>query len=295
MEKSSKYFPIRRSTRLPLEIPLRVTSLDPKVQFAENCNTVTVSAHGCGVVSPRKLATGTRITLEIVADKQSTTARVLEVVPLDDNGTSWLLGLEMEKPGNFWGIKYAPADWAEEETTTQAASAAAPSAPETKKPAAKPPAPAPNKEIPATVMRRLLSECRLAAISTGACYVQTVTTFPIHAPVRISITTGSTKHVFLGTVRVEHIGAGMGIEFTGRNDAHASAMSVLIDDLSGSEGKLPEVRVELGAPDKSAGKSTAMPAASTAGGDSLLALVLAGGAMKRGQFLQELETQRRRA
>jgi hypothetical protein len=294
LEKSSKYFPIRRSTRLPLEIPLRVTSLDPKVQFAENCNTVTVSAHGCGVVSPRKLATGTRITLEIVADKQSTTARVLEVVPLDDNGTSWLLGLEMEKPGNFWGIKYAPADWAEEEMTVQAASAA-PSPLETKKPAGTPPAPAPNKEIPATVMRRLLSECRLAAISTGACYVQTVTTFPIHAPVRISITTGSTKHVFLGTVRVEHIGAGMGIEFTGRNDAHASAMSVLIDDLSGSEGKLPEVRVELGAPDKSAGKSTAMPAASTAGGDSLLALVLAGGAMKRGQFLQELETQRRRA
>ncbi len=292
LEKSTKYFPIRRSTRLPLEIPLRVSSLDPKINFAENCNTVTVSAHGCGIISPKKLATGTRINLEIVADKQSTTARVLEVVPLDDNGTSWLLGLEMEKPGNFWGIKYAPTDWAEEETTPQAASAVAP-APAA--PVFHKPKPAPNKEIPATVMRRLQSECRLAAISTGACYVQTVTTFPIHAPVRITISTGTTKHVFLGTVRVEHVGSGMGIEFSGRNDAHVAAMSALIDDLSASEGKLPEVRVELGAPDKSVGKSTAMPAPSTAGGDSLLALVLTGGAMKRAKFLEELENQRRRS
>ncbi|MGZ4733754.1 MAG: PilZ domain-containing protein, partial [Terriglobales bacterium] len=285
-------FPIRRSTRLPLEIPLRVTSIDPKVNFSENCNTVTVSAHGCGMVSPRKLATGTRVNLEIVVDKQSTTARVLEVVPLDDNGASWLLGLEMEKPGNFWGIKYAPADWAEEEPAAQAASA---TAPDPAVAAPKRPAPAPNKEIPATVMRRLQSECRLAAISTGACYVQTVTTFPIHAPVRITISTAVTKHVFLGTVRVEHVGSGMGIEFIGRNDAHSAAMSALIDDLGASEGKPPEVRVELGVPDKSAGKSTAMPAPTTAGGDSLLALVLAGGAMKRGQFLQELENQRRGA
>ena len=275
---------------MPLEIPLHVTSLDPKIKFSENCNTVTVSAHGCGIISPKKLATGTRINLEIVADKQSTTARVLEVVPLDDNGTSWLLGLEMEKPGNFWGIKYAPADWAEEETTAQAASAAAPAPAAI---AAKKPAPAPNKEIPATVMRRLQSECRLAAISIGACYVQTVTTFPIHAPVRITISTGVTKHVFLGTVRLEHVGSGMGIEFSGRNDAHAAAMSALIDDLGASEGKLPEVRVELGAPDKSIGKSTAMPAPSSAGGDSLLAVVLAGGAMKRAKFLEELENQRR--
>lgn len=290
-----------------MEIPLRVTSLDPKIKFSENCNTVTVSAHGCGIVSPKKLATGTRISLEIVADNQTTTARVLEVVPLDDNGSSWLLGLEMEKPGNFWGIKYAPADWAEEEAGPHATPAAAPAAatPATTKTAAKastgpapapaptPVKPAPTKEIPATVMRRLLSECRLAAISTGACYVQTVTTFPVHAPVRITIRTGGSEHVFLGTVRVEHVGSGMGIEFSGRNDAHTAAMGALIEALSVTDAKLPEVRVGLGVPDKSVGKSIAMPAPSTAGGDSLLGLVLAGGAMKRSQFLQELETQRR--
>ncbi|MBV8477856.1 MAG: PilZ domain-containing protein [Acidobacteria bacterium] len=283
LDTTSKYFPIRRSTRLPLQVPLRVTSLDPQLKFAENCNTVTVSAHGCGLVSPTQLPTGTRINLEIVADQKNTSARVLEVVPLDDLGRSWLLGLEMEKPGNFWGIKYAPADWAEDDVSADPAKATAGSAP---------PSP-PGKEIPASVMRRLLSECRLAAISLGACYLQTCTTFPIHAPVRVTIKTGAKEHAYMGTVRLEHVGAGMGIEFTGRNDAHAARMTGLIDELSAGEQKFPEVRVELGTPDKSAGKTTAIQLPASAGGDSLLRLVIAGGAMKRGQFLQELEKQRR--
>ena len=292
-ESSSKYFPIRRSTRLALEIPVRVVSLDAKTKFAENCNTVTVSAHGCGIVSPKRLDIGTRVNLEIVADKQATTARVLELVPLTDDGSSWLLGMEMERPGNFWGIRYAPADWAEEEVAAPA-TASVTSASAAPKAAPKPAAPAPTKEIPASAMRRLLSECRLAAISAGGTYLQTVTTFPVHAPVKITIRTADkAEHIFRGTIRVEHIGSGMGIEFAGRDEEHSNRIAALISSLNAGGGQLPEVRVELGTPDKAAGKSTAIPSAHTAGDDSLLALVLAGGSMKRAQFLQELENQRR--
>lgn len=301
LERSSKYFPIRRSTRLPLEIPLRVTSLDPKSKFGENCNTVTVSAHGCGLVSPRALPTGTRVTLELVAEKQSTTARVLEVVPLDEQNTSWLLGMEMECPGNFWGIKYAPADWSEVEeenaaSVTAPANVAAKPAPAGKTAAAATAAaPSATKKIPDSIMRRLLTECRLAAISLGACYVQTGRTFPTHAPVNLIMRVGKKEHLFRGTVRVEHVGSGMGIEFSARDEAHSNRIAALIDALSAGEGELHEVRVELGTPDKSVGKSLAAPAATTAGDDSLLGLVLAGGALKRNAFLQELEKQRRRA
>jgi hypothetical protein len=286
---SSKYFPIRRSTRLALEIPVRVTSLDPKIKFSENCITVTVSAHGCGIISPKRLEIGVRVNLEIVADKQSTSARVLELVPLSEDNSSWLLGMEMERPGNFWGIKYAPADWAEEEAPAAAASAA-PAATPTPKIAQ----PAPTKEIPASAMRRLLSECRLVAISVGATYVQTVTTFPVHAPVKVTIRPNNAEFVFRGTIRVEHVGSGMGIEFIGRNEEHSHQIASLINALSAGGGKLPEVRVELGTPDKAAGKSTSAPAPQTAGDDSLLGLILAGGSMKRAKFLQELENQRRR-
>lgn len=339
MEKSSKYFPIRRSTRLPLEIPLHVTSLDPKVEFAENCTTVTVSAHGCGLISPRSIPAGTRVQLEIVSEKQATSARALEVVPLDDTESSWLLGIEMEHAGNFWGIKYAPADWAEEEPahvpqpaqlppSTQSPSApqadltaaavpsashiapavgvaihrARPAGLSATKSAAQPakamskqvakPLPAPTKEISQAVLRRLLSECRLAAISLGACYVQTGTTFPLYAPVRVTVHAG-TDHSFHGSVRIEHVGAGMGIEFSGSGDEHNLRIGALITALGETSDKVPETRVELAAPDKN---HTARPKASAmaaAQSDSLLALILTGGSLKRSDFLRQLENQRR--
>ncbi len=345
MDKATKYFAIRRSTRLPLEIPVRVTSLDRTVNIAENCTTVTVSAHGCGVIASHQIASGTRVQLEIVADQQRTAARVLEVVPLNDERTSWLLGMELEQPGNFWGIKYAPADWGEEErqppsspatepaqtkpepsptpkatpvasaatagtpdsppyihlplpkkTVTKATPAAvaerATAAPQAASTSASPPA-SPAKEISAAVLRRLLSECRLAAISAGACYVQTGTTFPMHAPVRLVVQAGGKEHKFHGTVRVEHVGAGMGIEFSGSGDEHEARIAKLIEALSANGDKIPDVRVELAAPDKSAPKSKAASVAA-AEYDSLLSLVLSGSSLKRSDFLQELEKQRQR-
>lgn len=300
--RSSKYFPIRRSTRLPLEIPLRVTSLDPQVPFAEDCVTASVSAHGCGVISPRKLITGTRVQLELVADKQTTTARVLEVVPLDEQNTSWLLGLEIERPGNFWGLKYSPADWAEEQSAKMASAVesgrVSPPARTDPRPqslaldrsAAQPSAP--SKEIPAAVMRRLLSECRLAAISVGACYVQTLTTLPLLAPVKVTIHAGAGEHAFHGSVRIEHVGAGMGIEFSGSGDVHRERVSKLIEVLGTQEARIPEVRVELAAPDKYNPPKPKSLLAAAASQDSLLALILSGGSLKRSDFLKQLEAQR---
>jgi hypothetical protein len=279
------------------------------------------------------------VQLEIVSEKQATSARALEVVPLDDTNTSWLLGIEMEHAGNFWGIKYAPADWAEEEpapvphsaqpplstgspsapqpeltaAAVPAASHVAPAVgvaihrarpagmPSTKsaaqpakavaKPATKP-LPPPTKEISEAVLRRLLSECRLAAISLGACYVQTGTTFPLHAPVKVTVHAG-TDHSFHGSVRIEHVGAGMGIEFSGSGEEHNGRIGALITALGETSDKVPETRVELAAPDKS---HTARPKASAmaaAQSDSLLALILTGSSLKRSDFLRELENQRR--
>ena len=51
---------IRRSTRLPLEVPVLLTSLNAAVTFSEQCNTTLVNAHGCGLIVPRALAQGIR-------------------------------------------------------------------------------------------------------------------------------------------------------------------------------------------------------------------------------------------
>src|ERR1700674_4435277 len=102
---------LRRSTRLPLEVPVLLTSLDDAVTFSEQCNTTLVNAHGCGLIVPRVLAHGIRVRLEIVSAQRHTTARVAEVVPLGGDPETWLVGLELDVPGNFWGIEYAPSDW----------------------------------------------------------------------------------------------------------------------------------------------------------------------------------------
>src|SRR5271157_4492702 len=112
---------IRRSTRLPLEVPVLVTSLDPTRQFSEQCNTTLVNAHGCGLIVSRALASGIPVRLEIISAKRHTTARVSEVVPLGGDPETWLVGLELDVPGNFWGIEYAPSDWRVEDVLSPSA------------------------------------------------------------------------------------------------------------------------------------------------------------------------------
>ena len=84
---------IRRSTRLPLEVPVQVTSLSPHFSFSERCNTTLVNAHGCGLISPRALEMNLPVRLEIISAKRHTTSQVSEVVPLGGEPETWLIGL----------------------------------------------------------------------------------------------------------------------------------------------------------------------------------------------------------
>lgn len=184
---------IRRSTRLPLEVPVLVTSLDPAISLSEDCNTTLVNAHGCGLIAKREIPRGIRVRLEIVSAKRHTTAQVAEVVSLGGVPETWLIGLELDVPGNFWGIDYAPSDWKVDETLVQPASHG-----EEAKAAAKP------------TTRRW----RLTDISTGACYLETGTPFPEGTPVLLSIRASNKECLLDGVVRASHAQVGMGVEFS---------------------------------------------------------------------------------
>ena len=103
---------------------------------------------------------------------------------------------------------------------------------------------------------------------------------------------GDSEHNFHGNVRVEHVGSGMGIEFTGQGEEHYKRIAALIEDLSKNGDKMPEVRVALAPPEKVAAQPKGKPSG-TVQYDSLLALILVGGALRRSDFLRELEKQRR--
>ncbi len=103
VDSERSQYAIRRSTRLPLEIPVRVAGLEGNAPFSELCNTTLVNAHGCGVVSPRAPASGLRVRLEIVSASRHTTARVVAVVPLGGDPETWLVALESGGPGQLLG------------------------------------------------------------------------------------------------------------------------------------------------------------------------------------------------
>ncbi|MGH9641357.1 MAG: hypothetical protein ACRD3Q_02920 [Terriglobales bacterium] len=100
----------RRSTRLPLEIPVVITSLDPANNFRKECKTIIVNGHGCGVVVPTLLKNQTPVMVELASNGASKNGRVVLAIPLLEN-FSWLLGVEFDSPGNFWKVEHPPADW----------------------------------------------------------------------------------------------------------------------------------------------------------------------------------------
>lgn len=269
---------IRRSTRLPLEVPVLLTSLASDHPFSEPCNTTLVNAHGCGLIVGRAIAQGIQVRLEIVAAKRHTTARVAEVVPLGGDPETWLVGLELDVPGNFWGIEYAPADWKIEETALPAVERSESGTSVAAKPVS-------------------LKRWRLTDISAGACYLETVAPFPVDTPVLLSIRSADTECLLEGVVRVSHDQAGMGMEFTEiPEDRRRTKVEQLIERLTANR-EVPKIFVgrregrqetnKQGA--EAHGESTDASAPSA---DSLLALIREGTALGMEQFLEDLRAQR---
>lgn len=109
--------PLRRSTRLGAAIPVTVMGVDSyRGPYREEVSTVTVSCHGCKYESKHDVLTNSWVMLEL-PDKEkegeSVSARGLVKWvkrPLDTTGT-YETAIELEEPGNIWGIDSPPQDW----------------------------------------------------------------------------------------------------------------------------------------------------------------------------------------
>jgi hypothetical protein len=264
----SEQHAIRRSTRLPLEIPVQVTSLSAASVFSEECNTTLVNAHGCGLVAPRAPDRGIQVRIEIVSAKRHTTAQVAEVVPLGGDPETWLVGLELDVPGNFWGIEYAPSDWKIAETLE----------------------PVQNRIEPQPVKPAVAGKrWRLTDISAGACYLESATPFPIDTPVLISVRVQDKEYLLDGLVRASHPQTGMGIQFVGSSEQR-ERITDLIDHLT-STRDVPRIFVgrkegkhkESEKPDLSSDSEAP---------DPLLDLVRGGSSLSTEQFLSDLRAER---
>lgn len=101
----------RGSTRIRVEIPVSVISLDRTKPFGERCVVLIVSAQGCGFRSSEALQLETPIMLSELPGGGSVTARVANCLPLGNDGKYYLIGAALYTHGNVWGIADPPEDW----------------------------------------------------------------------------------------------------------------------------------------------------------------------------------------
>jgi len=273
MSTSPKQHAIRRSTRLPLEVPILVTSLDPSFEFSEECITTLVNAHGCGLVVQRSFPRDLPVRLEIVPSKRQTKARVADVVPLGGTPETWLLGMELDAPGNFWGIDYAPSDWKIEES-----------------PATSPDAHAAEAEAPALAPRRW----RLTDITADACYLEAGNPFGVDTPVLLSVRLADYECLLEGIVRASFPESGMGVEFVSDGQKHRARAEELIDRLV-SHREVPRVfvgRKEKEKTHQAKSKRRATALADPNPPDPLLELIRKGDSLPLDEFQEHLKAQR---
>ncbi len=101
----------RRSTRLRVEIPVSVISLDRQRPFGDRCMILVVSAQGCGFRSSEALHIGTPIMVSDLPGGGSVTGTVASCVPLGNSEEYFLVGASLYTHGNVWGIADPPDDW----------------------------------------------------------------------------------------------------------------------------------------------------------------------------------------
>jgi hypothetical protein len=121
---------IRRSTRLRVEIPMQVTSLDRMHPFCAECTALVVSMQGCGFRASQALPLETPVLLSGLLSGGNASGRVANCLPLGQDGRYFLIGVSLYNHDNVWGIADPPGDWnaVAKPSAAMAASAAHPSA-----------------------------------------------------------------------------------------------------------------------------------------------------------------------
>jgi hypothetical protein len=102
---------IRRGTRLRVEIPMIVTSMDRRHPFSAECIAIVVSSQGCGFRTLQALPLETPVLLGDLPGGATATGRVASCLPLGVDGKCFLIGVALYNSGNVWGITNPPADW----------------------------------------------------------------------------------------------------------------------------------------------------------------------------------------
>jgi hypothetical protein len=114
--RSAQDADLRRSSRLERLVPLLILGTNRSGEpFQEKTSAVAVNLHGCRYSSRHECAPESWVTLQVTgtdgANSPSVRARVCSVVSAQTSRELCQVGVELETPGNVWGIPAPPEDW----------------------------------------------------------------------------------------------------------------------------------------------------------------------------------------
>jgi hypothetical protein len=107
----------RRSSRVPLAVPITVSGIDALGDpFREITTTLSVSCNGCKYRSKNYVQRDSLVTVEIAHANVRVSPRVIQgrarwVQRPRNLREQYEIGLELVVPGNVWGVASPPADW----------------------------------------------------------------------------------------------------------------------------------------------------------------------------------------
>ena len=107
----------RRSTRITQALPLTVQGVAAaRVPYQERVLTVMINCHGCTYRSGREVKPGDLVYLDVnpIAAGSltcSNRAQVRRVQKIQATELAFEVAVELEFPGNIWGVPFPPEDW----------------------------------------------------------------------------------------------------------------------------------------------------------------------------------------
>src|SRR5512137_2438870 len=107
----------RRSTRIVQAVPLQVTGVDALGRpFVERTSTLIINCHGCRYQSKHYVLKNMWVSLEVPHAEtgqapRSVRGRVAWIQRPRTVRQLFQVALELELPGNAWGIAFPPPDW----------------------------------------------------------------------------------------------------------------------------------------------------------------------------------------
>ena len=107
----------RRSTRIDQALPIEVQGVGAlREPYQEQVSTLSISCHGCTYQTKHEVIQGEIVFLEVRPSTEGPTgkssrARVKWVHRLGSPDRGFQVAIELESPGNIWGIPSPPEDW----------------------------------------------------------------------------------------------------------------------------------------------------------------------------------------